>query len=80
MTDNGDNDTSVAYCAVGGVPGDGEIPMETVRSCPSAESPMKIMSVGMRKITDNTQNDKQKSGWSFYCYAAIPCTYKDINK
>ena len=44
MTVSGDNDTSVAYGAVGGVPGDGEIPMETVRSCPSAESPMKIMS------------------------------------
>ena len=80
MTDNGDNDTSVAYCAVGGVPGDGEIPMETVRSCPSAESPMKIMSVGMRKITDNTQNDKQNRDGRVHHYVAIPCTYKDINK
>jgi len=39
MTVSGDNDTSVAYGAVGGVPGDGEIPMETDRNCPSAVCP-----------------------------------------
>ena len=39
MTVSGDNDTSVAFGAVGGVPGDGEIPMETVSYCPSAVCP-----------------------------------------
>ncbi|MBQ7921748.1 MAG: hypothetical protein IJ325_04110 [Clostridia bacterium] len=55
MTDNGDNDTSAAKARSAWVPSldesklsDGEIPMETVRSCPSAESPMKNQSVGMR--------------------------------
>ena len=55
MTVSGDNDTSVAYGAVGGVPGDGEIPMETVRSCPSAESPMKIMSGVLDKYGQHTK-------------------------
>ena len=41
MTDNGDNDTSVAdkVGAVRGVPGDGESPMRTVSCRSSAESP-----------------------------------------
>ena len=41
MTDNSDNDTSVAdkVGAVRGVPGDGESPMRTVSCRSSAESP-----------------------------------------
>ena len=37
-TGNGDNDTSVALCAVGGVPGDGEIPMKASRESLSADA------------------------------------------
>jgi hypothetical protein len=57
MTDNGDNDTSVAdkVGAVRGVPGDGESPMRTVSFRSSAESPR----IGVMKTKFGAQqNDK----------------------
>lgn len=39
MTDNGDNDTSVAFGAARGVPGGGETPMRKNRSLSSVASP-----------------------------------------
>ena len=39
MTDNGDNDTSVAFGAARGVPGGGETPMRKTRSLSSVVCP-----------------------------------------
>ena len=57
MTDNGDNDTSVAdkVGAVRGVPGDGESPMRTCRLRSSAESPLHR---GNEDKYGDLQNDK----------------------
>ena len=57
MTDNGDNDTSVAdkVGAVRGVPGDGESPMKAVSCRLSAESPAPGY---LEKNTAHKQNDQ----------------------
>ena len=62
---------SLSFCAVGGVPGDGEIPMETVRNCPSAESPMKIMSGVLDKYGQHT---KRQTKYGQPCADFLPFT------
>ena len=77
MTDNGDNDTSVAeqVGAVRGVPGDGESPMRTVSCRSSAESP----SAGVPREKYGTQAKRQGTATVRRCRPDYLKNHKEEN-